>query len=79
MADDEEDISIHDDEPMEADDDDEETWEEDLEEEEVPFALTPAIAVQGVINFKKTAGRKMYSGAITKLDEELYDCKPEGL
>lgn len=63
-----------DDEPSDIDID-----EEDETQENVPFALTPAIAIQGVINYNKTSGRKMYSGAIAKLDEELYDCKPDGL
>jgi hypothetical protein len=53
--------------------------EQDEEEEENLFALTPAIAIQGIVNYKKTSGRKLYSGAIAKLDEELYDCKPDGL
>jgi hypothetical protein len=53
---------------------------ESLDNENVPFAQTPAIAIQGIINYQMTSGRKMYMGAIAKfLDEELYDCKPEGL
>ena len=44
-----------------------------------PFALTPAIAMQGIINYQTNSGHKMYSGSIAKLDEELYDCKPKGL
>ncbi len=43
------------------------------------FALTPAVAVQGVIDYNTNEGRKLYSSATHKLDEELYDCKPEGL
>jgi hypothetical protein len=49
-----------------------------LEEENVPSALTAAIAIQGIINYQRTSGCKMYMGAIAKLEEELYDCKPEG-
>ena len=44
-----------------------------------PFALTPAVAVQGVIDYNTTEGRKLYGNAIHKLDEELYNCKPDGL
>lgn len=52
-----------------------------VEELDVPFGLSYyyAIAIQGNINYNSTSGRKMFSGAIAKLDEELYDCKPEGL
>jgi hypothetical protein len=46
---------------------------------DVPFALTPAVAITGVINYRKTSGRKLFESATSKLDEELYDCKPEGL
>jgi hypothetical protein len=53
--------------------------DDESDETEVPFALTPAIAIQGIINYQKTSGRKLYLGATAKLDEELYDCKPEGL
>ena len=53
---------------------------EEVEEEDiVPFALTPAVAVQGVIDYNTTEGQKLYSTAIYKLDDELYDCKPDGL
>jgi hypothetical protein len=43
------------------------------------FALTPAVAVQGVIDYNSTKGQKLYGSATYKLDEELYDCKPDGL
>ena len=43
------------------------------------FALTPAVALQGIIDFKSVEGRKLYETATNKLDEELYDCKPDGL
>jgi hypothetical protein len=43
------------------------------------LALTPAVAIQGVIDLKTTEGRKLYESATHKLDEELYDCKPDGL
>jgi hypothetical protein len=48
-------------------------------QDKVPFALAPAIAIQGIINYHKASGHKMYAGAIVKLDEELYNCKPNGL
>jgi hypothetical protein len=44
-----------------------------------PFALTPAIAVTGVIDFKTTEGRKLFQTATYKLDEELFDCNADGL
>jgi hypothetical protein len=43
------------------------------------FALTPAVAVLGVIEYNTTEGQKLYSLATHKLEEELYDCKPDGL
>jgi hypothetical protein len=43
------------------------------------FALTPAVAVIGVINYNTSEGRKLYASATAKLAEEQYDCKPDGL
>jgi hypothetical protein len=43
------------------------------------FALTPAVAIHGVVDYKTAEGRKIYSSATCKLDEELYDCKADGL
>jgi hypothetical protein len=43
------------------------------------FALTPAVAVQGVVDLTANVGRKLYESATKKVREELYDCKPEGL
>ena len=57
----------------------EEELEMEVEEDEVIFALTPAIAVQGVIDYKTNEGRKLYGSATYKLEDELYDCQPDGL
>eukprot|EP00978_Attheya_sp_CCMP212_P026733 scaffold88424_cov63-Attheya_sp.AAC.2 len=43
------------------------------------FALTPAQAHSGVIDMSTTEGRKLYAKAIAPLQEELYDCIPDGL
>ena len=43
------------------------------------FALTPAIAVVGIIDYNTNVGRKLYELATAKVAEELYDCKPDGL
>ena len=43
------------------------------------FALTPAVAVVGIVDFTTNVGRKLYESATQKVAEELYDCKPEGL
>jgi hypothetical protein len=43
-----------------------------LEDEGIPFALTPAIAIQGILDYRRTSGRKMYSGVIAKVGEEEY-------
>lgn len=45
----------------------------------VQFALTPAMALDGIIDYKTTRGRKMYAAATTKLSEDLYDCNAEDL
>ena len=42
-------------------------------------ALSPAAAVQGIIDFKTTEGRKLCAAAAKKLDEETFDCVPEEL
>jgi hypothetical protein len=47
--------------------------------EEFPFALTPAIAIEGIVNFATREGVRLYTSASQKLEEEQYDCKPEGL
>jgi hypothetical protein len=40
---------------------------------------TPASAVQGVIDMMASEGQKLYSSATHKLEEDLYDCQPDGL
>jgi hypothetical protein len=47
--------------------------------EEFPFALTPAIAIEGIVNFATRGGVRLYTSASQKLEEDQYDCKPEGL
>jgi hypothetical protein len=43
------------------------------------FALTPAIAVTGVVDFKTREGMKVFSTATCKLEEETFDCNADGL
>jgi hypothetical protein len=43
------------------------------------FALTPAVAVQGAIDYTTNKGQTLYTSVMYKLDKELYDCKPDGL
>ena len=45
----------------------------------VPFALMPSAAIPGVIDFNTPEGRKLYTQATKKLEEELYACRPEEL
>ena len=47
--------------------------------ENARFALTPAMALEGIIDYKTTRGRKMYASATAKLSEDLYDCNAEDL
>jgi hypothetical protein len=46
-----------------------------------PFSLTPAIAIEeGVVDYMTGEGCKLYDTALQKfLEEELYDCQPDGL
>lgn len=46
---------------------------------ELPFALFPALGIQGVINFRTTEGRKIYKEATSKVSETLHNCQPENL
>jgi hypothetical protein len=43
------------------------------------FALNPAQALDGVIDYTTSEGRKLYNSATLKLDEELFDCNADGL
>ena len=43
------------------------------------FALTPASANPGIIDYTTVAGRKMSDNATKKLTSELFDCVPENL
>ena len=45
----------------------------------IEFALSPAMANNGIIDFSTVQGRKMYSSATSKLSEDLYDCNAEDL
>ena len=47
------------------------------EEKEFEFALSPAMAYNGIINYSTTQGRKMYSAATAKLSEDLFDCNAD--
>ena len=44
----------------------------------IVFSLTPGKAQQGIIDLTKRAGAILYKSATAKLEEELYDCHPDG-
>jgi len=44
----------------------------------LPFSLTPRLYAQGVIDYSTKAGMSHYKGSTAKLEEELYDCTPDG-
>ena len=44
-----------------------------------PFALTPSIAITGVVHFLSPEGRKLFQTGTYKLEDELFDCNPDGL
>ena len=50
-----------------------------IDRDPVEFALSPAMAHNGIIDYSTTQGRKMYSAATAKLSEDLYDCNAEDL
>jgi hypothetical protein len=43
------------------------------------FALNPGQALDGIIDYTTTEGRKLYNSATARLDEELFDCNADGL
>jgi len=43
------------------------------------FALNPAQAIEGVIDFSTAEGTKLYRSATKKLQEDLFDCEPDQL
>jgi hypothetical protein len=43
------------------------------------FALSPAMAIPGVIDFTSRAGKGVFRYSTEKLDEELYNCQPDGM
>ena len=45
----------------------------------VAFSLTPATSIGGIIDYSTSMGRKLYSTAISKLEEDLFDCVAEDL
>ena len=45
----------------------------------VAFALSPAAAIQGVIDYLTSEGRKIHGSATHKLSEDQFDCVPEDL
>ena len=45
----------------------------------VALVLSPAAAIQGVINYLTSEGRKIHGSAIHKLLEDQFDCVPEDL
>ena len=42
------------------------------------FALTPAVAITGVVDFKTAEGRKLFQTATHKLEDEPFDCDADG-
>jgi hypothetical protein len=45
----------------------------------VAFALSPAMAIPGIIDLASRTGKDIFRFATEKLDEELYDCLPAGM
>ena len=45
----------------------------------VPFSLTPATAHGGILDYATAVGRKLYSNATAKLEEDQFDCVADDL
>lgn len=45
----------------------------------VAFALSPAMAIPGIIDYTSKTGKGVFRDSVEKLDEELYDCNPDGM
>jgi hypothetical protein len=45
----------------------------------VAFALSPAMAIPGIIDFTSRMGKDVFQCSTEKLDEELYNCHPDGM
>ena len=45
----------------------------------VAFALSPAMAIPGIIDLASKTGKDIFRYATEKLEEELYDCRPDGM
>jgi hypothetical protein len=43
------------------------------------FALNPAAAIGGLIDYTTPQGQKLYGFPTKKLDDELFDCNADGL
>ena len=44
-----------------------------------PFVISPAATIEGTINMKSIAGRKIYQAATMKLSHVLYECTSDNL
>ena len=45
----------------------------------VAFALRPARALSGILDYQSKEGRQLYTEGTKKLEEELFDASPEEL
>jgi hypothetical protein len=52
---------------------------QDVQDVQLVFALNPAAATPGIINYGSVTGRKLYEAGIKQMTSELYDCKASGL
>ena len=53
--------------------------DEPIDEPEVAFAFSPALAVQGLLDYTKSKHFKIYKSAIREVSKEPFDCVAEGL
>ena len=49
------------------------------EKPDVAFAFSPALAVQGLLNYTKSKHSKIYKSAIRQFGKEPFECKAEGI
>ncbi|KAI2502027.1 hypothetical protein MHU86_12430 [Fragilaria crotonensis] len=53
--------------------------DEPADEPEVAFAFSPALAVEGLLDYTKSEHSKIYKSAIREVCKEPFECEDEGL
>jgi hypothetical protein len=49
------------------------------DEADVTFAFSPALAIQGLLDYTRADHAKIYKSAIREVSKEPFDCEADGL